>query len=95
MTEIDARLREDVHYLGTLLGQTIQAHLGADFLQRIERIRLGAKQGRKQDGAAHDELLAALLQLCTIGTEGPKSQLNAGELHIRAGELHMRAIAIG
>ena len=63
MTEIDARLREDVHYLGTLLGQTIQAHLGADFLQRIERIRLGAKQGRKQDGAAHDELLAALQDL--------------------------------
>ena len=63
MTEIDARLREDVHNLGVLLGQTIQAHLGADFLQRIERIRLGAKQGRKQDGAAHDELLAALQDL--------------------------------
>ena len=23
MTEIDARLREDIHHLGTLLGQTI------------------------------------------------------------------------
>lgn len=68
MTDIDARLREDVHNLGTLLGQTIQAHLGDDFLQRIERIRLGAKQGRKADQAANEALLDALQDL-------PDSQL--------------------
>ncbi|MEL0166831.1 MAG: phosphoenolpyruvate carboxylase [Pseudomonadaceae bacterium] len=63
MTDIDARLREDVHNLGALLGQTIQAHLGEDFLQRIERIRLGAKQGRKADQAANETLLSALRDL--------------------------------
>ena len=68
MTDIDARLREDVHNLGTLLGQTIQAHLGDDFLQRIERIRLGAKKGRKADQAANEALLGALQDL-------PDSQL--------------------
>ena len=68
MTDIDARLREDVHNLGALLGQTIQAHLGEDFLQRIERIRLGAKQGRKADQAANEALLSALQDL-------PDSQL--------------------
>ena len=63
MAEIDARLREDVHELGELLGQTIKAHLGEAFLQRIERIRLGAKQGRRTDQAAHDALIAALKDL--------------------------------
>lgn len=63
MTEIDARLREDVHELGELLGETIRAHLGDTFLQRIERIRLGAKQGRKADQAAHEALLSALHDL--------------------------------
>ncbi|MBL4834896.1 MAG: phosphoenolpyruvate carboxylase [Pseudomonas sp.] len=63
MAEIDARLREDVHELGELLGQTIKAQLGEPFLQRIERIRLGAKQGRSSDMAAHEALLAALQDL--------------------------------
>lgn len=63
MAEIDARLREDVHELGELLGQTIKAQLGEPFLQRIERIRLGAKQGRSSDKAAHEALLAALHDL--------------------------------
>lgn len=63
MAEIDARLREDVHELGELLGQTIKTHLGDAFLQRIERIRLGAKQGRRTDRAAHDALIAALKDL--------------------------------
>ena len=38
MAEIDARLREDVHLLGELLGDTIRAQHGEDFLERIERI---------------------------------------------------------
>jgi len=53
MTEIDARLREDVHELGELLGETNSCGTGRmPFLQRIERIRLGAKQGRQTDQAA-------------------------------------------
>lgn len=63
MAEIDTRLREDVHELGDLLGQTIKAHLGEPFLERIERIRLGAKQGRRGSQAEHDALLAALEDL--------------------------------
>lgn len=63
MAEIDVRLREDVHDLGELLGQTIKTHLGDDFLARIERIRLGAKQGRQTDQAAHEALLSELHDL--------------------------------
>ena len=51
MTEIDARLREDVHDLGELLGETIRQHMGDDFFHRIEAIRRGAKQGRRSDQA--------------------------------------------
>ncbi len=69
MAEIDARLREDVHQLGELLGDTIRAQRGAVFLDKIERIRKGAKAARQgsADGAqqltttlddlAEDELL--------------------------------------
>ncbi|KKO09606.1 hypothetical protein LCGC14_0030990 [marine sediment metagenome] len=63
MTEIDARLREDVHDLGELLGDTIKSHLGAEFLERIERIRLGAKHSRRTDQDAHEALLTALHDL--------------------------------
>ncbi|SDT93655.1 phosphoenolpyruvate carboxylase [Halopseudomonas salegens] len=51
MTDIDVRLREDVHDLGELLGQTIRQHMGDDFFHRIEAIRRGAKQGRRADQA--------------------------------------------
>ena len=69
MTKIDARLREDVHLLGELLGETIREQHGASFLDKIERIRKGAKSGRQGssagarqlsetlDGLAEDELL--------------------------------------
>lgn len=69
MAEIDARLREDVHLLGELLGNTIREQRGAEFLDKIERIRKGAKaarrgsvQGAEQlsssvDGLQDDELL--------------------------------------
>lgn len=68
MTEIDARLRRDVHDLGELLGKTIKSHLGEELFQRIERIRLGAKRGRLQDQESYDDLLQALQGL-------PDSQL--------------------
>lgn len=47
MADIDARLREDVHLLGELLGNTIREQRGAEFLDKIERIRKGAKAGRR------------------------------------------------
>ena len=63
MTQIDARLRRNIHDLGELLGNTIEAHLGAEFLQRIERIRLGAKHGRQADQEGHQALLNELHDL--------------------------------
>ena len=47
MTDIDARLREDVHLLGELLGNTIRQQHGDAFLEKIERIRRGAKADRR------------------------------------------------
>ena len=43
MPEIDARLREDVHQLGELLGDTIREQYGPRFLDKIELIRKGAR----------------------------------------------------
>ena len=69
MAEIDARLRENVHLLGQLLGDTLRAQKGAAFFDKIERIRRAAKQFRRGgsegaealastlDGLAGDELL--------------------------------------
>ena len=50
MTDIDVRLREDVHLLGELLGETIRQQHGEAFLQKIEDIRHSAKADRR--GAA-------------------------------------------
>ncbi|PKH23336.1 phosphoenolpyruvate carboxylase [Pseudomonas fluorescens] len=57
MSDIDARLREDVHLLGELLGNTIREQYGDDFLDKIEQIRKGAKADRRGAG---DELSASL-----------------------------------
>jgi phosphoenolpyruvate carboxylase len=66
MSDIDARLREDVHLLGELLGNTIREQYGDDFLDKIEQIRKGAKADRRgadSEKAAGDELSASLNQL--------------------------------
>ncbi len=47
MAEIDARLRENVHLLGQLLGDTLRAQQGSAFFDKIERIRKGAKHSRR------------------------------------------------
>ncbi|AHL76344.1 phosphoenolpyruvate carboxylase [Stutzerimonas stutzeri] len=69
MAKIDARLRENVHLLGELLGNTIREQHGVAFLDKIERVRKGAKGARRGsaegarllqetlDGLADDELL--------------------------------------
>ena len=49
MSDIDLRLREDVHLLGELLGNTIREQYGDAFLEKIERIRRGAKADRRRD----------------------------------------------
>src|SRR5437868_14486566 len=61
MTDIDARLREDVHLLGELLGNTIREQYGEGFLDKIEQIRKRAKADRR--GPANAELSASLNQL--------------------------------
>jgi len=63
MAEIDARLREDVHRLGELLGHTISNQRGAAFLDKIERIRKGAKGARRGSAAGAEQLSATLKQL--------------------------------
>ncbi|PTS85749.1 phosphoenolpyruvate carboxylase [Pseudomonas sp. HMWF032] len=63
MAEIDARLREDVHQLGELLGNTISLQHGAAFLDKIERIRKGAKASRRGSSQGAEQLSATLNQL--------------------------------
>ncbi|MCF4990609.1 phosphoenolpyruvate carboxylase, partial [Pseudomonas gessardii] len=66
MSDIDARLREDVHLLGELLGNTIREQYGDEFLDKIEQIRKGAKADRRgaaTEAAAGEELSASLNQL--------------------------------
>ena len=63
MAIIDARLRENVHLLGELLGDTIRAQHGEVFFEKIERIRKGAKAARlgSADGARQlEETLGGL-----------------------------------
>ncbi|SDG89745.1 Phosphoenolpyruvate carboxylase, type 1 [Pseudomonas benzenivorans] len=60
MAEIDARLREDVHRLGELLGKTISNQRGTAFLDKIERIRKGAKAARRGSAAGAEQLNATL-----------------------------------
>ena len=52
MAEIDARLREEVHLLGELLGDTISNQLGEAFRHRVDvdqhGAALAAEAGRKR-----------------------------------------------
>ena len=63
MTQIDARLREDVHQLGELLGTTIREQYGDAFLDKIERIRKGAKAARQGSADGARQLSETLDQL--------------------------------
>ncbi|AGZ36707.1 MULTISPECIES: phosphoenolpyruvate carboxylase [Pseudomonas] len=60
MTDIDVRLREDVHLLGELLGETIRQQHGEAFLQKIEDIRHSAKADRRSAGEKLSSTLADL-----------------------------------
>ena len=63
MSEIDARLRERVHVLGELLGTTIAQQYGDAFLEKIERIRQGAKADRRSAHASTARLRDSLDEL--------------------------------
>ncbi|WP_449434575.1 phosphoenolpyruvate carboxylase [Pseudomonas putida] len=62
MTDIDVRLREDVHVLGELLGETIRQQHGDAFLQKIEDIRHSAKADRRSAGEQLSSTLADLAE---------------------------------
>ncbi|NIE78135.1 phosphoenolpyruvate carboxylase [Pantoea sp. Ap-967] len=62
MTDIDVRLREDVHVLGELLGDTIRQQHGEAFLQKIEDIRQSAKADRRGPGEQLSSTLADLAE---------------------------------
>lgn len=57
---IDARLRDNVHLLGELLGNTIRAQHGDQFFDKIERIRKSAKAGRRGSAAGAEQLTSTL-----------------------------------
>lgn len=59
----DQSLRDDVHLLGDLLGDTLRAQGGVELFEMVERVRALAKSGRAGNDADFDqlaELLAAL-----------------------------------
>ncbi|VXC76132.1 phosphoenolpyruvate carboxylase [Pseudomonas sp. 8Z] len=60
MTDIDLRLRKDVHLLGELLGETIRQQHGEAFLQKIEAIRHSAKADRSGSSERLSTTLASL-----------------------------------
>ena len=63
MTDLHEALRDDVRMLGTSLGETIESHLGSEFLEKIENVRKLAKEGRSEEQPEHEELLKALQDL--------------------------------
>ena len=64
MTQADySSLRGNVSYLGRLLGETIAAADGEEFLGLIEQIRGLSKRARDGDAPARDDLLGLLREL--------------------------------
>ncbi|WP_417528252.1 phosphoenolpyruvate carboxylase [Marinomonas shanghaiensis] len=58
MSDRQASLRENVRLLGDCLGESMSNHLGAEFLEKVENIRLLSKDGRQSGDSA--ALIAAL-----------------------------------
>lgn len=56
-------LRSNVSFLGTLLGETIAAAEGEDFLALVEQIRVLSKSARTGDEVAREQLLTVLRNL--------------------------------
>ncbi len=60
---ISRQLRYRVRILGNLLGQTMTAHLGREFLEKEEEIRLLAKTRRQDEHGEHQKLQQVLSKL--------------------------------
>ena len=60
---VSQKLRHRVRVLGDLLGQTMTAQLGRDFLDKVEKIRLLAKTRRQQGVGDFTELREVLSEL--------------------------------
>ncbi|MBR7887367.1 phosphoenolpyruvate carboxylase [Marinomonas sp. A79] len=58
MSDRQASLRENVRLLGDCLGESMSNHLGKEFLEKVENIRLLSKDGRQSGDPA--SLIAAL-----------------------------------
>ncbi|WP_394132495.1 phosphoenolpyruvate carboxylase [Shewanella maritima] len=58
-----ASLRANVGNLGQILGDTMQSHLGPAFLEKVEQIRILAKESRQGDDSAREHMLALLTSL--------------------------------
>jgi phosphoenolpyruvate carboxylase len=56
----DQRLRDDVHLLGDLLGDTLRAQEGEELFEMVERVRALAKSGRAGNDADFDRLAELL-----------------------------------
>ncbi|RYV03910.1 phosphoenolpyruvate carboxylase [Shewanella sp. OPT22] len=56
-------LRSNVSNLGQILGETMKAHLGQEFLDKVEQIRVLAKQSRQGDDNAKKQVLELLTDL--------------------------------
>ncbi|HEX8153554.1 MAG TPA: phosphoenolpyruvate carboxylase, partial [Thermoanaerobaculia bacterium] len=65
MASPDQPLRDDVHLLGDLLGQTLCAQEGGGLFALVERVRALAKSGRAGDAADFDRLAELLAGLST------------------------------
>lgn len=63
MSREQSALKRNVHLMGELLGNTIKAHLGDDFLNRIEQIRHLSKSAREGNEVDHEKLIALLKNL--------------------------------
>jgi phosphoenolpyruvate carboxylase len=62
-TDVYASLRANVGHLGQLLGDTMRSHLGEEFLEKVEQIRILAKKSRKGDQQAREQMLTLLAAL--------------------------------
>lgn len=61
----DQALRDDVHLLGDLLGETLRAQEGIALFEMVERVRALAKSGRAGNAADFDRLTELLASLPT------------------------------
>lgn len=65
MAESDRPLRDDVHLLGDLLGETLRSQEGVELFEMVERVRALAKSGRAGNAEDFDRLADLLASLPT------------------------------